>query len=77
MNLLVSEFEILNHPNDQDLGQIIRQKYWDSIKSIDPYDKCVMCGKESPYKMSTHIDNRIGYIEGSGQGCFQPKKCRK
>lgn len=38
-------------------------------------DKCVLCGKESPYNITTHIDLRIGYIEGGGQGCFQPKKC--
>jgi len=39
------------------------------------YDKCVICGKESPYTISTHIDLREGYVEGGGQGCFQPNKC--
>lgn len=38
-------------------------------------DKCVMCGKETPYFVTTHIDLRIGYIEGGGQGCFQPLTC--
>lgn len=39
------------------------------------YDKCVMCGKVSPYKTTTSIDLRIGYVEGGGQGCFQPATC--
>lgn len=41
----------------------------------DAFDKCVICGKESPYLKSTHIDYRIGYVEGGGQGCFQPNEC--
>lgn len=43
----------------------------------DEFDKCVICGKETPYKRSTHIDHRIGYVEGGGQGCFQPNTCEK
>jgi hypothetical protein len=33
------------------------------------YDHCVLCGKETVYKRSTHIDMRHGYIEGAGQLC--------
>lgn len=33
-------------------------------------DKCVMCGSETEYEFSTHIDLRTGYIEGMGQLCF-------
>lgn len=33
------------------------------------YDHCVICDVETPYKRSTHIDMRIGYIEGAGQLC--------
>jgi hypothetical protein len=43
----------------------------------DEFDKCVICGKESPYLKSTHIDLRTGYVEGGGQGCFQPNGCDK
>jgi hypothetical protein len=43
----------------------------------DEFDKCVICGKESPYLKSTHIDLRTGYVEGGGQGCFQPNSCDK
>lgn len=40
-------------------------------------DTCVICGKESPYNLNDHVDYRIGYIDGSGQGCFQPNVCKK
>jgi hypothetical protein len=32
-------------------------------------DLCIMCGKETAYDFETHIDSRIGYIEGAGQLC--------
>lgn len=32
-------------------------------------DKCVLCGVETPYDYETHVDMRIGYIEGAGQLC--------
>ena len=32
-------------------------------------DKCVLCGKETPYDETTHIDNRRGYWPGCGQTC--------
>ena len=35
-------------------------------------DKCVLCGAETPYDESVHIDYRHGYIEGAGQLC---KEC--
>lgn len=56
---------------------------WDHLEcrlkeqQIDLKDKCVICGKESPYNKNTHIDLRIGYVEGGGQGCFQPNICDK
>ena len=37
-------------------------------------DTCVNCGVETPYEFETHIDLRIGYIEGFGQLC---EKCDK
>ncbi len=30
---------------------------------------CFICGKETPYDFETHIDYRIGYVEGVGQLC--------
>jgi hypothetical protein len=32
-------------------------------------DTCIMCGKETAYEFETHIDYRIGYVEGAGQLC--------
>ena len=32
-------------------------------------DKCILCGVETAYDESTHIDMRVGYIEGAGQLC--------
>lgn len=55
------------------LGCVLKE---DEVKK-DTYDKCVICGKETPYLRSTHIDLREGYVEGGGQGCFQPNICEK
>ena len=33
------------------------------------FDHCVLCGVETVYKRSTHVDMRHGYIEGAGQLC--------
>lgn len=32
-------------------------------------DKCVMCGVETPYDISTHVDYRYNYVDGVGQMC--------
>jgi len=106
----LTEEEILGTPNDMELGEKARQKYWiekehESLRDFDEdryvivtdenglvkgihlpsedpythngYDKCVVCGKISPYKTMTNIDLRIGYVEGAGQGCFQVNLCEK
>ena len=39
-------------------------------------DLCIMCGKETAYDFETHIDLRVGYVEGAGQlcnGCYNGK----
>jgi hypothetical protein len=111
IKIYVTEEEVMSTPNDFELGEIVRKKYWiekehqelrdyDNQKFItvvdeetglvtgvhfdnsntytqDGYDKCVICGKVSPYKTNTNIDLRIGYIEGGGQGCFQSSICNK
>ena len=33
------------------------------------FDHCILCGVETAYKRSTHVDMRHGYIEGAGQLC--------
>jgi len=32
-------------------------------------DHCIVCGVETSYDSETHIDVRLGYIEGAGQLC--------
>jgi hypothetical protein len=32
-------------------------------------DHCIICGVETSYDSETHIDIRLGYIEGAGQLC--------
>ena len=32
-------------------------------------DHCILCGVETIYDESTHVDMRLGYIEGAGQLC--------
>ncbi len=44
------------------------------LVSPDGYDLCVVCKAKTPYKTDTHIDARIGYIEGAGQTC--PYGCK-
>lgn len=112
--LTITEQDVLNRPNDSDLGEFVRNRYWtekkyENLRDYDDekfiiiadetglvkgihlakevevnesyvengYDKCVVCGKVSPYESSTNINFRVGYVEGAGQGCFQPNKCDK
>lgn len=35
-------------------------------------EKCVICGVDTGIDVTTHIDFRIGYVEGAGQLC---KEC--
>jgi len=105
IKITITESEILNTPNDSDLGQKIREMYFTEKSSKEAkeddakyiiitdetgltkgihisdymdikYDKCSMCGKTSNYTKNTHIDLRIGYVEGVGQTCFQPEVCK-
>ena len=38
-------------------------------KEIGNYDKCVSCNAITPYKKTTPIDQRGGYVDGAGQLC--------
>lgn len=38
-------------------------------KTDDFYEKCVICGADTPYKFSTPITQRRYYVEGLGQIC--------
>ena len=91
IKIKITEQEILDKPNDAELGSYVRKKYMvqqelmkqeidvlsiGQIPDNEP-ERCLVCGKFSPYVRSTHIDMRIGFIEGGGQGCFMPTNCEK
>lgn len=40
-------------------------------KNNEIYETCVLCGKKTNVKITTHIDYRYGYVEGSGQCCVE------
>lgn len=69
---LTSE-EIHKTPNDHQLGVLVRKRLYELEGHT--LDRCQICHKESPYTKSTHINERIGYVEGAGQGCFEPDNC--
>lgn len=41
------------------------------IEDSIEYDKCVKCGKDSPYPKDYSIDNRNFYIDNYGQLCIE------
>lgn len=68
----ITKKEVIERPNDFDLGSYVRSKMDEDDYE---YDRCVICGKFTPYLTTTNINFRVGYVEGAGQGCYQPKKC--
>jgi len=34
------------------------------------YEECIVCGVQTNVHKTTHIDYRVGYIEGAGQLCY-------
>ena len=80
VKLYITEEEVNLNKNDADLGRLIRRRFW-SLKEENEYlegteyEHCMICGKLSPYTKNTHQFDRVGYIEGQGQGCYQPNKC--
>ena len=56
--------------DDEHFGMIIGEDgLVTAIHRPNEYDKCVICGKDSPYLRSTHVDMRFFYVEGAGQTC--------
>lgn len=90
LKIKISEKEILDNPNDAVLGSHVRTKYLihkkhtqeDNSLSMgqipdDEPERCLICGEFTPYLKSTHIDMRYGFVEGVGQGCYNPIRCEK
>lgn len=55
--------ELYDYTSDDEVLEWFNKRYPEK-----KYDECVLCGKASPYTIETHIDERIGYVEGVGQG---------
>lgn len=80
LKINVTENEILSMPHDETLGRWVRKKFWEMsehqiMEREVEYDHCVICGRQSPYTRNTPIDERIGYVEGGGQTCFNHPEC--
>ena len=41
----------------------------ESENSVNGYDLCVSCGKQTKYLINVPIHIRYGYVEGAGQLC--------
>ena len=74
IKIVLTEKEILERSNDSQLGEFVRCKYLKEKSEIKTseyngeYDICIVCGKESPYRQSTHIDlrnNRLNRLPGN------------
>ena len=50
---------------------------WPMTKKDEEKEFCIRCGKETSYKKSDNIEFRSGYIEGSGQLCFECTHLRR
>jgi hypothetical protein len=76
IEIKITEEEINNTPNDFELGKKIRRRYFEISNESIEYDRCVICGKETQYRKDLDIMYRVGYIEGAGQTCPNPKGCQ-
>jgi hypothetical protein len=43
--LLISNELILNTPNNEELGMLVRKMYWDKVKQLDEHVKTLKDGK--------------------------------
>ena len=43
-------------------------------KDFEVLDNCVMCNKATEYAQHINVNNRVGYIQGSGQLCVECNK---
>jgi len=82
IKVVVTEEQVLGMPHDETLGRWVRRRFWEMAnhqlyEGEVEYDHCVICGKQSPYTRNTPIQDRLGYIEGAGQSCFNNNGCDK
>ena len=62
--------EVMNN-RDEHVGLVIDENglVTQLLELNDEIEKCVVCGRDTRYTRGTHIDMRVGYVEGAGQGC--------
>ena len=52
------------------MGNITETTHFEKLQEESDKDKCNLCNDDSPYDKTEPIDERVGYIEGSGQMCL-------
>ena len=52
------------------MGNITETSHFEKLKEKSDKDKCNLCNDDSLYDKTEPINERIGYIEGSGQLCL-------
>jgi len=52
------------------MGNITETSHFEKLQEESNKDKCNLCNDDSPYDKTEPINERIGYIEGSGQMCL-------
>ena len=52
------------------MGNITETGHFEELQEESDKDKCNLCNNDSPYDKSEPVDDRIAYIEGSGQMCL-------
>lgn len=70
----ISKVVTLGHEYDEngfilENGKILFEKEENKAWKKVIIEKCVSCGKETPYTTETPIDLRSHYVEGGGQLC--------
>ena len=52
------------------MGNITETGHFEKLQEESDKDKCNLCNDASPYDRTEPINERVGYIEGSGQMCL-------
>ena len=68
--IVLLEIRMTFSPEQQRINQLITDKTIERAGNPNAIEYCVCCGKDVPeYKIGTHIDARMHFIEGCGQLC--------
>ena len=59
-----------NNNQEYSMGNITETTHFENLQKESIKDKCNLCNGDSPYDNTEPIDERVGYVEGSGQMCL-------